>query len=148
MTSAVRRWLGEADEARVVQAIRDAERGSSGEVRVHLAERCDGDPVLRARDAFVQLGMMKTKADTGVLLFVAPDARKAAVYAGKGLYGADAPRFWQRVVDAVAVGGRGGDLAGGLVRALGLVGDLLRRVAPSADPAGNELPDEVTAGPT
>jgi uncharacterized membrane protein len=141
----VRRWLTEAEEARVVEALHAAERGNSGEVRVHLAEACPGDALLRAKSAFETLGMRATRADTGVLLFVAPKARKVAVYAGKGVYGGDAPRTWQRVVDVVAIAARKGNLAVGIATALELIGDILRKAMPSADEAGNELPDEVTA---
>ena len=88
--------------------------------------------------------MERTRTDSAVLLYVSTADRKAAVFAGKGIHGAAEPAFWQTVTDAVAEGARGGDLAGGIARALDRVGDLLREHAPGEDTAGNELPDVVT----
>jgi uncharacterized membrane protein len=90
--------------------------------------------------------MHKTHDDTGVLLYVAVEDRKAAVYAGKGIYGARAPDFWRSVTDAVAREAREGRLAHGIVAALNLIGRTLREVVPGEDRHGNELPDTIARG--
>jgi uncharacterized membrane protein len=138
-------FITRGQEAALVAAIRDAERGNRGEVRVHLERRCPGGNALhRARELFHKLGMPATRDDTGVLLYVAVEDRKAAVFAGAGIHGAAREGFWQQVVDAVAQGYRRGEPVGGLVEALGRIGTLLREHAPGEDMAGNELPDEVS----
>ena len=139
-----RRFLGKEEEARVVAAIKGAEAGNRGEVRVHIERTCAVAALERARALFAELRMVGTAEATGVLLYVAVDDRKAAVFAGSGIHGAEEPVFWQRVIDAVADGFRRGKAVDGLVDALGAIGDLLRRVVPGPDTAGNELPDEVT----
>lgn len=141
------RYLSRAEERRVVDAIRAAERGNRGEVRVHLEARYAGDgPLERAAALFDALDMGATRDGTGVLLYAAVEDRKAAVWAGPGIHGATEPGFWQATVDEVVVAGfRAGDGASGLVRALERIGDLLRAHAPGEDTAGNELPDEVTS---
>ncbi len=139
------RLLSEKDEARLVEAIGRAERGSRGEVGVHVERHCEGgDALRRATSLFETLGMGKTAAGTGVLLYVALEDRRAAVYAGPGIHGAADPDFWQTVVDAVAAGGRRGDMLSGLETALERVGGLLLTAAPGEDVAGNELPDRVS----
>jgi putative membrane protein len=89
--------------------------------------------------------MHRTRDGTGVLLYIAPAQRKVAVYAGPGVHGAAKRGFWQHVVDAIARKAAHGDLTGGIVDALGRIGDLLRTHAPGDDSAGNELPDEVSS---
>jgi uncharacterized membrane protein len=141
------RLVGKQEEARIVEAIRRAERGNRGEVMVHVERRCKGgDALARAAELFESLGLRRTAADTGVLLYVAVDDRRAAVFAGQGVYGAAKPDFWKGVVDAVVTGCRRGDLVTGLEGALERVGGLLFTAAPGEDVAGNELPDRVSQG--
>jgi len=138
--------LDAAGEAAVVAAIKRAERGNRGEVRVHLeAAAPGGDALARAEALHRALGVHRTKDGTGVLLYVAVDDRRAAVYAGAGVFGARDPAFWQGVTDAVAAEAREGRLAAGIVAALDRVGEALREKVPGADRRGNELPDAVTS---
>ncbi|HZI16604.1 MAG TPA: TPM domain-containing protein [Myxococcus sp.] len=140
-----KRVLNVEEEARLVKAIRVAEEGHRGEVLVHLERRCrGGDALARAEKLFGKLGAHRTAGDTGVLLYVAVDDHKAAVYAGRGIHGAAAPGFWQEVVDAVASGFKQGQPVSGLETAVERVGNLLRATVPGVDGAGNELPDRVS----
>ncbi|OJT22737.1 hypothetical protein BO221_23615 [Archangium sp. Cb G35] len=140
------RWkLSKAEEARLVAAIRRAEEGHRGEVVVRLERSCrGGEPLARAAQLFEELGMRRTAADTGVLLYVAVADRKAAVYAGQGVHGAAQPGFWQEVVDGLAQGFREGAPVAGLETAIERIGGLLRTAVPGEDTRGNELPDVVS----
>ena len=140
------RPLASEHERAVVAAIQAAEKGNRGEVRVHLEQRCPQGrgAIDRTKEIFHALGMDKTRDSTGVLLYVAVDDHKTAVFAGAGIFGATEPGFWQSVSDAVASGAKRGALHEGLVDALARVGELLRKHVPGDDAAGNELPDEVT----
>jgi len=136
-----------ADRKRIVDAIGRAEAGNRAEIAVHVEHRYVGDgPLARAHALFDTLGMDRTRDGTGVLLYVAVDDHKAAVWAGPGLVGASEPGFWQAAVAEVAAGFKQGDGAGGIVRALAHIGELARRVAPGDDTAGNELANRVTFG--
>lgn len=132
-----------AERDTLIEAIRGAERGNRGEVRLHVEARCKGDALVRAEQLFSEL-CQETRGETGVLLYVAPSSRKVAVWAGEGIHGAAAPTFWRSVTDAVAAGFATGDRVGGLARALDEIGVLLRAHVPGDDTAGNELPDQVT----
>jgi uncharacterized membrane protein len=137
--------LDEAQSAELVKAIDGAERGNRGEVRVHLERRCPHpEPLERARELFGKLGMQRTRDDTGVLLYVATEDHRVAVFAGKGIHGAAEEGFWQGVADAVAAGYRAGEPVRGLRDALERIGAILRKHAPGDDAAGNELPNTVT----
>lgn len=139
-----RRYLTRAEAHRVKAAITAAELGHRGEIQVLLEGRFPGDgPLSRARELFLELGLDKTRDGTGVLLYVAVDDRRSAVWAGPGLYAAAAPDFWLEVTQIVADGFAKGDVAGGLERALATIGRLLGQVAPGEDVHGNELKDQV-----
>lgn len=112
---------------------------------MHLEERYPGDgPLRRAESLFHSLGLERTRDGTGVLLYVAERDRKTAVFAGPGVYGARAPGFWNDVAATIARGYATGDRIGGLVRAVEVIGEILRVSAPGEDTAGDELPNQVT----
>ena len=139
------------DRKRIIAAIGRAEEGNLAEIAVHIEARYPGDgPLARAHDLFDDLGMDRTRDGTGVLLYVATGDHRAAVWAGPGLVAGDGAAasldFWKDAVAHVADGYRRGDPAGGIVRALELIGDLARKVVPGHDSAGNELPNRVTFG--
>ena len=88
--------------------------------------------------------MTETAADTGVLLYVATEARTCAVFAGEGIHGATEDGFWQEVSDAIANGYSRNDPVAGFEMALVRIGALLREQVPGEDVAGDELPNAVT----
>lgn len=140
-----KKLLSVEDDVRLVEAIRAAERGSRGEVRLHLERRCRAaEPLDRARALFGELGMHETADGTGVLLYVALSPRVACVFAGQGVHGAAEAGFWDEVVDRVGRGFAEGRAAEGLIESIARIGDLLRRVVPGEDARGNELPDSVS----
>ncbi|MFY0572723.1 TPM domain-containing protein [Archangium lansingense] len=142
----VKRVLTPQEEARLVEAIRRAEQGNRGEVLVHVERRCvGGNALARAMSLFEKL-VRQTAADTGVILYVAVEDRKVAVFAGRGVHGAAMPGFWESVVEAVADGFKRGEPESGLEAAVERIGGLLRTVIPGEDVAGNELPDRVSQG--
>ncbi len=137
--------LTSAEEARVIAAIAAAERGHRGEIRVHVERRYPGDgPLARARELFESLGLQQTRDGTGVLLYLALDDRKVAVWAGPGVHAGTDPGAWQAAADAMAAGWRAGRPADGICAAIAQVGERLLVAAPGEDDAGNELPDEVS----
>lgn len=131
-------------EKRVVAAIAAAEESNQGEVRVHIERRGQGPALQRARRWFFELGMHRTAADTGVLLYVATGDRQAAVFAGGALHAEVEPTRWQAVIDAVTAGYAAGRPADGLCDGLARIGEILREALPGEDVHGNELPDAVS----
>ena len=91
------------DHPRIVAAIHDAERATSGQIRVFISHRTDvTDPVKHAGERFLKLGMEKTTTRNGVLIYFAPEARQFAVVGDRGIHekvGGD--EFWQEMVGGV-----------------------------------------------
>ena len=139
------KMLNKSQEERLVQAIEEAEKGNCGEVRVHLERKCpEEDPLQRAEQMFFELGMQNTKQGTAALLYISIDSKKAAIYAGPGLYQAREQEFWLRAIELVTEGFRQNTPIQGIEKALGNIGDLFREIVPGEDEAGNELPNQVS----
>lgn len=127
-----------AARTRLTDAIKAAERGHRGEIVVHVEQRCF-DPLKRAARLFHQLGVDRTKEGTGVLLYLATEQRRAAVWAGPGITAGDELSTWRPVFAALGAH-RGDDLAG-LCAAVTALGRVLTVHAAGEDIHGNELAD-------
>ena len=64
----------------IVKAIQAAEKHTSGEVRVHLEAHCRGNLIKRASRIFDKLEMEKTKDRCGVLVYLATEDHKFAIF--------------------------------------------------------------------
>ena len=135
------------EERRVVAAIAEAERGSIGEVRVHLAERATADIFRAARTVFFELGMHKTEDRCGVLVFIVPTERRFYVLGDKGIHAVVPKGFWDEVRNVMQDGFRRGNAAEGIADGLGIISRYFKSHFPLGDrPAKNELPDDISYG--
>jgi uncharacterized membrane protein len=132
------------DLARVEAAIHAAEQLTSGEIRVAISRFYFWGDVRRAAEsAFARLHMDRTRRRNGVLLFVAPRLHRFAVLGDIGIHRHVTPAFWNDLAEDLAAAFRGGDLTGGLERAIGAIGQRLARHFPPDAAGANELPDNV-----
>ncbi|MER3464438.1 MAG: hypothetical protein C4329_08545, partial [Chitinophagaceae bacterium] len=80
-------FLNESERASVLEAIRSAEKQTSGEVRVFLESKCRYvDAIDRAQELFMQLQMQQTAERNGVIVYVAVKDRQAAVFGDEGIH--------------------------------------------------------------
>ncbi|HIR34426.1 MAG TPA: TPM domain-containing protein [Candidatus Coprenecus merdigallinarum] len=128
----------------IVRAIASAERNTSGEIRVHLEQVCNGDPYLRAAYVFSKLGMFRTKDRNAVLIYLALKSHKFAVIGDSGINERVGAGFWNDVKDGMAADFRSGDFTGGMSRAVMAVGEKLKSYFPYQKNDVNELPDEIS----
>ena len=63
-------------QAHIREAITEAEKETSGEIRVHIETRLSGDILDRASWIFKRIGMHQTKERNGVLFYLAVRNRK------------------------------------------------------------------------
>lgn len=136
------------DDRLVVDSIRQAEKHTSGEVRVHLEDHCKQDPVKRAIEVFEKLDMHKTAARNGVLFYLAVQDHKFAIVGDKGIDKMVPDDFWDHIKDDMQTAFRKGDFVGGLSRGILEAGKVLSDHFPYAgdDKDINELPDELSIG--
>src|SRR5207247_8100407 len=82
-----REFLSKLEHDRIVQAIREAESKTSGQIRVYVQRgKLNADPLTAAQKKFHRLGMHKTSERNAVLIFVAPRAHKFAVVGDKAIH--------------------------------------------------------------
>lgn len=140
------RFFRERERHWIVEAIRNAEARTSGEIRLHVEGRCPGDPGLRARVLFAALGMHRTASRNGVLLYLAVRDRKFAVVGDEGIHRAVPERFWEEVVAEMECDFRAGLFFDGMCRTINRVGAELARHFPRTPEDRNELPNIPSEG--
>ncbi len=129
----------------IMEAIREAELATSGEVRLHVEGKCpDGDPVQRAIAVFAHLGMHQTREQNGVLFYLAVDDRKFAVIGDKGINEKVPAGFWDTTKELLRNHFRQGQLVDGLCLGIIESGRQLKTFFPRQDDDVNELPDEIS----
>jgi uncharacterized membrane protein len=137
-------FFDDEEEAQILEAIRAAERATSGEIRVHVESRCPGDPMDAARERFLRLGMAHTAARNGVLFYLATQDGRFAVFGDEGIHQQVGDAFWQELRDRMSERFRRNEFALGLAEAIGAVGTHLATNFPRAAEDRNELPDTIS----
>ena len=61
------------ERLQIENAIKQAEKNTSGEIRVHIETRCKKNVLDRAADVFAMLKIHKTELRNGVLFYLAMD---------------------------------------------------------------------------
>jgi uncharacterized membrane protein len=139
-----REFLGKLEHDRIVEAIREAESKTSGEIRVLIQRgKLKSDPLVAAQRKFHRLGMQKTREHNAVLIFVAPRAHKFAVVGDKAIHEKCGDEFWQRIIATMHDCFRQDKFTEGIGGAITIVGDMLARHFPKTSSDENELPDDV-----
>lgn len=140
-------FLSKLDHHRIVQAIRDAESKSSGQIRVFLQRgELAGDALPVAQKSFQKLGVHKTKERNGVLIFIAPRARKFAIVGDEAIHKQCGEEFWERLAAAMRGSFQQQKFSEALVEAIDEAGKLLAAHFPKSSTSSNELPDEIVEG--
>lgn len=132
----------------VVDAIRQAEMRTSGEVRVFIESKCKYmDALDRAKEIFFSLKMEETEQRSGTLIYVAMKDHQFAVYADEGIYNAAGPGYWNGVVKNMLSFFKNESCAMGIAECVREIGEALHTYFPyDSDKDKNELPDEIVFG--
>lgn len=130
----------------VVDAVRIAEKGTSGEIRIHIDGECSGDPVKRAEEIFNKLHMNRTKLRNGVLIYVACNSKVFAIIGDKGIDRVVPEHFWKEVIEVMSEEFRNGRFAKGITKAVIMTGEKLRDFFPYQNDDLNEQPDDISFG--
>jgi uncharacterized membrane protein len=140
------RLLRLVDTDLVRRSIGEAEKGTSGQIRVSVSTLFWGDPRRAAERAFDRLGMRGTAERNGVLLFIVPARKRFVVLGDEGIHARVGQEFWNDVAGAMSERFRKGDFTGGIVHGVETVGRELAAHFPHRAGQGNELPDDVDLG--
>lgn len=132
----------------IIEAIREAEKNTSGEVRVFVETRCRYvDAIDRAAEIFFQLKMDLTLKRNAVLVYLAVHDRQLAIFADEGIYKATGKEFWDNEVSKMIEQFHTEHFADGVCSVIRDTGAALRNHFPYDGVTDkNELPDDIVAG--
>lgn len=139
-----REFLTEEDEQQIIKAISDAEEFTTGEIRVHIEFKCKKDPLERAKEIFGELEMHKTDARNGVILYIASEDRKVAIFGDEGISQQVGDDFWKDEIDKLIREFKQGNFEEGIEAVVGDIGEKLKQFYPSDGTDPNELDNEIT----
>ena len=136
------------EKQQIVNAVRNAERMTSGEVRVFVESKCSYmDALDRAAELFFHLKMNETKERNAVILYVAMEDKQLAIFADKGIHQKVDADFWNREVKKMISNFDKSDYAKGISEVVTDIGEVLENNFPfDRAKDKNELPDEMIFG--
>ena len=128
----------------MVAAIKQAEKDTSGEIRVHIENRSKIDVLDRAADVFAHLNMHKTAQRNGVLIYVALLDHKSAILGDAGINAKVPADFWDSIMKNMVAKFKEGKITEGICEAVISAGEQLKAYFPYQADDVNELPDEIS----
>ena len=137
-------FLSKAEEQEIVQAIVEAEKNTSGEIRVHIEEHTEKSPLERAQEVFFELKMDETQDRNGVLFYVCVSDKKFAIIGDKGINEVVESDFWDCTKDTVIANFKEGNFKKGLVEGILRAGERLKKYFPFQSDDTNELSNEIS----
>jgi len=134
------------EKKKIVNAIKEAELNTSGEIQVHLENHCKEDVMDHAAYIFKTLKMHKTELRNGVLFYMAIKDHKFAILGDAGINNKVPENFWDDIKEHMLSHFKNGDLTVGLSEGIKMAGEQLAAHFPYQKDDENELPDGISFG--
>ena len=141
-------FFTEEENSNILEAIRNAEINTSGEVRVYIESKNPlVDPLERAAEVFKKLKMENTHHRNGVLLYLATHHKEVALFGDEGIYKSLGKDYWNNEVSQMLGLFKANKLSDGIVLCINHIGKSLSEKFPYISSEDkNELPDEIVFG--
>lgn len=139
-------FLNDEDQNQVINAIKEAERNTSGEIQVHIENRCSGNVLDRAAEVFAMLKMHNTAQRNGVLFYLAIKDHKFAILGDCGINSVVPSGFWEEIKKFMEQKFKEGKFAEGLSGGILKTGQKLKEHFPYQKGDINELSDNISFG--
>ena len=141
-------FFSEADRQQIIAAVRNAEKRTSGEVRVFVENRCSYmDAIDRAKEIFIELKMDQTVDRNAVLMYVALKDKQLAIFADEGIYKKLGNDYWNNEVKKMINNFNKENYANGIKEVVKDIGEALTQYFPyNNETDKNELPDDIVFG--
>lgn len=131
-------------KSRIDKAITEAEKLTSGEIRLHI-DRTSKDNVMdSAVEIFGKLGMQNTELRNGVLFYMSIVDKKFAVIGDKGINETVPEGFWDTIYTTIINFFQKGEFTNGLCWAIMEAGKQLAEHFPIQPDDVNELTNEIS----
>ncbi len=141
-----RKHFSEEEIRSIESAIANAERQTSGEIRLCVDLRCKGDVMDRAVWVFRRLNMQRTKERNAVLFYIALSDRKFAILGDSGINAKVQENFWDRIRDEMTLLLKSGEHVKALCAGIEKAGHALAEHFPVQSDDRNELSNEISFG--
>lgn len=144
--SKVEDFLTAKEELEIIEAIRLAEKNTSGEIRVHIEKTAGKETFTRALEVFHYLKMDNTKLQNGVLIYVAVEDHTFVIYGDKGINDVVSKDFWNNTKKIIQEHFKQGRFKQGLIEGILKSGQELETYFPWHHNDTNELPNDISKG--
>ncbi len=136
------------DKQQIVEAIRLAEKETSGEIRIYVESKNSYvDAIDRAAEVFFKLQMQKTDHRNAVLLYIAMKDQELALFADEGIYQKAGAAYWDDAVKGMLSQFTKDNISNGIEQCVKQIGQTLKEKFPYIPTEDkNELPDEIVFG--
>ncbi|HEX2975301.1 MAG TPA: TPM domain-containing protein [Bacteroidales bacterium] len=137
-------FFTEEEKDKLLAAVKEAEKETSGEIRIHIETKCSGNVLDRAAFVFSRLGMEKTADHNGVLFYLAVQDRKFAILGDSGINEKVPEGFWDCIKELLTKNFKEGKFTEGLSEGIILAGKQLKKHFPYEKDDVNELTDDIS----
>lgn len=137
-------FFSKEQQTQILSSVMEAEKDTSGEIRVHIETSCKEDVLDRAAWVFDKLGMKKTAERNGVLFYLAVNDKKFAIIGDAGINARVPAGFWDEISALLQKNFRDGRITESLSEGISLAGKQLKTHFPYKKDDVNELPDEIS----
>ena len=131
----------QTDDDKIVEAIREAERHTSSEIRVYIASAKHPHAYAAAVEQFHKLNMTATRERNAVLIFIAPRSQTFAIVGDSGVHQRCGDDFWQQVASEMNRAFADGNPTQAIVKGIHRITKILAEHFPRRADDQNELPD-------
>ena len=128
----------------ILAAVSEAEKATSGEIRVHIETYCPEDVLDRAAWVFKKLKMDQTAERNGVLFYLAVEDKKFAIIGDAGINSKVPEGFWDEIKTLLQRNFAECRFTEGLSEGIMLAGQQLKMHFPYKGDDKNELLDEIS----
>lgn len=138
------KYFTSEQKAAMVAAIQQAEKNTSGEIRLHVENHSRKEVLDRATEVFAELKMHKTALRNGVLIYIALADHQLAILGDAGINAKVPGNFWDKIKNGMVEKFRQQQPSEGICEAILAVGEQLKSYFPYQADDINELPDEIS----
>ncbi len=141
-----KKFFTEEQKNAIQKAIADAELNTSGEIRVHVDDKCKENVLDKAANVFITLKMDATELRNGVLFYLAVKDQKFAIIGDKGINEKVPADFWDNIKDTVQALFKEQKFTEGLSKGIEMAGEKLKSHFPLQKNDTNELSNDMSFG--
>ncbi len=143
---ATKSYFSKQQQGDIRQAILNAVLDTSGNIRVHIENACEGDVSERAEALFRRFKLDKSELRNSVLFYMALENRKFAIIGDKGINKYVPKNFKKAINKKMLTHLKEDHVTEGLCEGIKLTGEILKKHFPHRTDDINELADDLSFG--